>query len=107
MKLHRSGYLWIDLASHFAIRIREKSLQPSWLTPSLHPLCCLKFFIQGDLEHRSNLPISPLMDRTKEGITKSQPGFFSIVALPLYQSFSTYFPGCRPLLDAVRGNYRL
>ena len=59
------------------------------------------------MERRSNLPISPLMDRTKGGITKSQPGFFSIVALPLYQSFCTYFPGCQPLLKAVKGNYYL
>ena len=29
-------------------------------------------------------PISPLMDRTKGGVTKSQTGFFNIVAMPMY-----------------------
>jgi hypothetical protein len=33
-----------------------------------------QFFIQGDKERSAGLPVSPLMDRTKEGITKSQPG---------------------------------
>jgi cAMP-specific phosphodiesterase 4/high affinity cAMP-specific and IBMX-insensitive 3',5'-cyclic phosphodiesterase 8 len=33
-----------------------------------------EFFNQGDRERQALLPISPLMDRTKEGVTKSQPG---------------------------------
>ena len=31
-------------------------------------------FRQGDLEKARGYPVSPLMDRDKEGITKSQPG---------------------------------
>ena len=89
----------------------------------------------------AGLPISPLMDRTKEGITRSQPGvrgawrggevyifcckllstvpteclnplclrwalqFFTIVALPMFQSFCTVFPDCRPMLDAAKENF--
>jgi hypothetical protein len=50
---------------------------------------CLEeeLFRQGDQERNNGLPISPLMDRHKAGITKSQTGFFDIVALPMYQSF--------------------
>jgi hypothetical protein len=50
---------------------------------------CLEeeLFRQGDQERSNGLPISPLMDRHKAGITKSQTGFFDIVALPMYQSF--------------------
>ena len=33
-----------------------------------------EFFIQGDKEMNSGLPISPLMDRTKAGVAKAQPG---------------------------------
>ena len=33
-----------------------------------------EFFAQGDREREALLPISPLMDRTREGVTKSQPG---------------------------------
>ena len=33
-----------------------------------------EFFVQGDLEREAMLPVSPLMDRTKAGITRSQPG---------------------------------
>ncbi len=31
-----------------------------------------EFFKQGDAERAQGLPISPLCDRTKEGVTKSQ-----------------------------------
>ena len=33
-----------------------------------------EFSLQGDKERAAGLPISPLMDRTKEGVTNSQPG---------------------------------
>ena len=33
-----------------------------------------EMFRQGDLEKARGYPVSPLMDRDKEGITKSQPG---------------------------------
>ena len=41
-------------------------------------------FRQGDRERALGQPVSPLMDRTKGGVTKSQTGFFNIVALPIY-----------------------
>ena len=41
-------------------------------------------FRQGDRERALGQPISPLMDRTKGGVTKSQTGFFNIVAMPMY-----------------------
>jgi hypothetical protein len=45
------------------------------------------------------------MDRTKAGISKSQLGFFDVVALPLFQSFATRFPDTEPLLAGLRDNY--
>ena len=42
---------------------------------------------QGDMEKEKGLGVSALMDRTKAGITKSQTGFFNIVALPLFKAF--------------------
>ena len=33
-----------------------------------------EFFRQGDLERGAGLPISPLFDRTKQGVSKSQVG---------------------------------
>lgn len=41
-------------------------------------------FRQGDREKTLGQPVSPLMDRVKGGVTKSQTGFFNIVALPMY-----------------------
>ena len=43
------------------------------------PFPCLQFFRQGDAEKLRGLPVSPLFDRDKQGVTKSQIGFFDIV----------------------------
>jgi len=66
-----------------------------------------EFFLQGDREKESGLPVSPLMDREKNGITRSQVGFFDIVALPLFQTFSQAFSESTPMLEAVRDNYTM
>ncbi|KAL6755517.1 3'5'-cyclic nucleotide phosphodiesterase [Haematococcus lacustris] len=65
-----------------------------------------EFFTQGDAERAQGLPISPLCDRTKQGITKSQVGFFDFVALPLFNNFTTRFTAAKPLLSGVMANYR-
>lgn len=64
-----------------------------------------QFFIQGDAEKQLRLPVSPLYDRDKPGISKSQIGFFEFVVFPLYRSFMTVFPGCRPMMAGVDANF--
>lgn len=66
-----------------------------------------EFFLQGDREKQQQLLVSPLMDRSKNGISMSQVGFFDIVALPLFQSFTHAFPKTQPMLDAVKDNYAM
>ncbi|KAK9859297.1 hypothetical protein WJX84_010074 [Apatococcus fuscideae] len=66
-----------------------------------------EFFRQGDQEEQRNLKKSPLMDRNEvTGMTKSQVGFFEIVALPLFAGYVQVIPNAKPLLDAVKSNYR-
>lgn len=31
-------------------------------------------------------------------------GFFNVIALPLYSTLAAHFPGCAPLLAAVKDN---
>ncbi len=38
-----------------------------------------RFFRQGDAERAAGMPISPLCDRSKAGVLKSQVGFFDFV----------------------------
>ncbi len=52
------------------------------------------------------MPISPLCDRTKDGVTKSQVGFFDFVSVPLFTHFCGRFRGCRPLLAGLLDNYQ-
>ncbi|GAX78545.1 hypothetical protein CEUSTIGMA_g5985.t1 [Chlamydomonas eustigma] len=65
-----------------------------------------EFLLQGDQERRLGLPVSPLMDRNKEGrLSRAQPGLFSVVGLPLFRAFSTSFPRTSPLLLQATDNY--
>eukprot|EP00798_Chlamydomonas_sp_ICE-L_P029068 gene29068-32273_t len=58
-----------------------------------------EFYNQGDLELKNGLPISPLFDRTKPGVSKSQPGFFNVIAIPVFHNSCAVFPGLGPLMD--------
>ena len=67
-----------------------------------------EFFAQGDMEEEMGaIGKSPLMDREKAGITKSQVGFFKVVVVPLFKSFCTAFPGCDPALEYLNRNLKL
>lgn len=50
---------------------------------------------------------SPLMDRDKAGITKSQCGFFQLVVVPLFKSFSSAFPSIEPVMEQLNKNLEL
>ena len=63
-----------------------------------------EMFRQGDRERELGYPISPLMNRDKGGITKSQPGFFDFVALPLFTSFVAALPSADAMLQQVKAN---
>ncbi|KAI8469134.1 MAG: hypothetical protein J3K34DRAFT_386003 [Monoraphidium minutum] len=65
-----------------------------------------EFFLQGDVERANAMAISPLFDRNQMGITRSQVGFFDIVAIPLYSTLAKVFPGTKPLLVYLLRNYR-
>lgn len=64
-----------------------------------------EFFLQGDKERAAGLPISPLFDRTKQGVSKSQIGFYDFVALPLMHAMTTAFPGVSPMQQHMTANY--
>ncbi|KAG2425824.1 hypothetical protein HXX76_013449 [Chlamydomonas incerta] len=64
-----------------------------------------EFFRQGDRERQLGLPISPLFDRAKQGVSKSQVGFYDFVALPLVHALSSAFPGSKPLMRCLLRNY--
>ncbi|GAX83010.1 hypothetical protein CEUSTIGMA_g10437.t1 [Chlamydomonas eustigma] len=65
-----------------------------------------EFFEQGDRERELGLPISPLFDRNKPGVTKSQVGFYDFMVFPLFHNFACVFPGARPMVDMARSNYK-
>ncbi|PNW82682.1 hypothetical protein CHLRE_06g289400v5 [Chlamydomonas reinhardtii] len=64
-----------------------------------------EFFNQGDREKELGIPISPLFDRAKQGVSKSQVGFYDFVALPLVHALTSAFPGSKPLMKCFARNY--
>ena len=66
-----------------------------------------EMFRQGDQERALGQPISPLMDRTKGGVTKSQTGFFNIVASPMYKAFAETFPSAADMHDNLMVNFNM
>ena len=64
-----------------------------------------EMFRQGDQERALGQPISPLMDRSKGGVTKSQTGFFNIVASPMYKAFAETFPSAADMHDNLMVNF--
>ncbi|KAG2439842.1 hypothetical protein HYH02_010474 [Chlamydomonas schloesseri] len=64
-----------------------------------------EFFRQGDKEKALGIPISPLFDRGKQGVSKSQVGFYEFVALPLAHALTSVFPGAAPLMRCFESNY--
>lgn len=63
-----------------------------------------EFWCQGDKERTLGLPISPLTDRRKQGLTNSQIGFFEIFVIPMYKHMVEAFPDCQLLLDGAQSN---
>ncbi|GLI61128.1 hypothetical protein VaNZ11_003403 [Volvox africanus] len=64
-----------------------------------------EFFRQGDRERQLGIPISPLFDRSKQGVSKSQVGFYEFVALPMVHALCSAFPGTQPLMTCFLDNY--
>ena len=63
--------------------------------------------VQGDKEKASRLPVSPLMDRAKDGVSKSQCDFLSKVALPMFEAWAAVFPRAAPMVANTEANLKL
>jgi hypothetical protein len=60
-----------------------------------------EFFRQGDAEKAAGLPVTPLFDRNKPGVTKSQVAFMDVAVVPLFQALADQFPDTEPYLAGV------
>ena len=52
------------------------------------------------------MPISPLMDRRKHGVSRSQCDFLDVVALPLFRLWAAAFPGAAPIVKNTEANFQ-
>jgi cAMP-specific phosphodiesterase 4 len=63
-----------------------------------------EFFQQGDEERSRNLPISPMCDRKKPNIERSQIGFIDHIVKPLFLTFHRMCPELKVCLDQLEEN---
>ena len=63
-----------------------------------------EFFEQGDLEKKSNLPVSFLCDRSTTNIPKSQIGFINNIVTPCFVLLNQIAPKLSFFLDNLKTN---
>ncbi|KAK9816903.1 hypothetical protein WJX72_006945 [[Myrmecia] bisecta] len=97
----------VTLALQMAIKVADVSHLAAAFPVHYRWVKCLEeeFFLQGEHEAAQALPVTRFMDRTQAGVSKSQVGFFEVIALPMFSSFVKVFPDCQPLLDLALANY--
>jgi len=65
---------------------------------------CDEFYMQGDREKNFGLSISPFMDRSQPGISKSQISFMNFVVVPMFESISEFLPDMHFSVDHTEQN---
>ncbi|KAJ1556195.1 High affinity cAMP-specific and IBMX-insensitive 3',5'-cyclic phosphodiesterase 8B [Cladochytrium tenue] len=60
-----------------------------------------EFFMQGDKEKASGLPVSMFMDRATTQVPKCQVGFIDFLAMPLFEVWGTYVSTADMLFEGV------
>lgn len=78
--------------------------KPEHIYDKMVDLVMKEFFLQGDVEKKEGLPISPLCDRETTSIPGSQIGFMNFVVLPSFEMFHNIFPEVEPYLNQLKKN---
>ena len=78
--------------------------KPDHIYDKMVELVMKEFFLQGDVEKKEGLPVSPLCDRNTTSIPGSQIGFMSFVVLPSFELFHNIFPEVEPYLNQLKKN---
>lgn len=63
-----------------------------------------EFYMQGDREKNFGLSISPFMDRSQPGVSKSQIAFMNFVVVPMFESISEFLPDMHFSVDLTEQN---
>ncbi|XP_070153184.1 3',5'-cyclic-AMP phosphodiesterase isoform X4 [Polyergus mexicanus] len=64
-----------------------------------------EFFLQGDREREQNMDISPMCDRHRATIEKSQVGFIDYIVHPLWETWADLVhPDAQEILDTLEEN---
>ena len=63
-----------------------------------------EFYMQGDREKNFGLTISPFMDRSQPGVSKSQISFMNFVVVPMFESISEFLPDMHFSVDHTEQN---
>ncbi len=79
--------------------VKEWSISEKW-SLSIYE----EFFKQGEIEKKSNLPISMFCDRDSTNIPKAQIGFLSAIITPTFELLIRIFPNFKKIINNVNKN---
>lgn len=66
---------------------------------------CEEFYSQGDKERALGLSISPLCDRSKPAMAKSQIGFIQYICKPLFEALVKFEPSLEFTIETISSNF--
>jgi hypothetical protein len=58
-----------------------------------------EFYIQGDKEREADVPVTPLMDRTKANMAKGQIAFANYLVIPMFKIYADLLPKMKFMLN--------
>jgi hypothetical protein len=98
----------IRLILQIVIKVADinNTSRPTWLYLKWAKRIVDEFYQQGDRERELEMPVTPLMDRTKASMSKGQIAFANFLVIPMFQSFVQLFPKMKFLLNYVEDNKR-
>ncbi|CAG8562659.1 5574_t:CDS:2 [Ambispora leptoticha] len=94
--------LWCKVLLHAADL--SNTVRPWEISKRWSDMVVEEFFLQGDLEKKNNLPVSPNMDRKQAHQSQISLGFGDFVVKPFFEAFAAFLQPATIFLNILKDN---
>jgi hypothetical protein len=94
--------LWCKVLLHAADL--SNTVRPWEISKRWSDMVVEEFFLQGDLEKKNNLPVSPNMDRKQVHQSQISLGFGDLVVKPFFEAFAAFLQPATTFLNILKDN---
>ncbi|CAG8531247.1 6202_t:CDS:2 [Ambispora gerdemannii] len=94
--------LWCKVLLHAADL--SNTVRPWEISKRWSDMVVEEFFLQGDLEKKNNLPVSPNMDRKQTHQSQISLGFGDLVVKPFFEAFAAFLQPATIFLNILKDN---